>query len=177
MGTVPKLLGLMLSAVISGGALAANPAAPAPAAQVSKLDTDRAQVLAWTSELETAPLAGDAESKRAWLMQWVKEVRGLKVHVCDVFGAYAVKDSRVGSIVLKQYMFGSASYLIQHPTMDGKQVAVQMAGVTSAVNAYAALRKADPMHRNVHFDELVALQGKGELYDYVESNVFSKCSK
>ena len=63
------------------------------------------------------------------------------------------------------------------PRMDGIQTAVQLAGVNSALNAYAAMVKQDPTKKVAHYDELLAVQAKGELLDYVESNVFSKCRK
>ena len=168
-----RLLAAALAVLMSGGLPAAAPAA----AKAAAIDADRAQVLAWTRELEAAPLAGDAAAKRTWLMQWVKDVRGLKVHVCDVFGVLGTENKRVSSLMLKQYIFGSASYLIEHPTMDGHQMAVQLAGVDSAMNAYAVLRKQDPLQRVGQFDQLLDLRAKGELPEYVESTVFEKCSR
>jgi hypothetical protein len=174
-----RLLAAALALTMGGSVLAAAPAATAVPRHAAKapLDKDRAQALAWTRELETAPLAEDAPAKRAWLLQWVKDVRGLKVHVCDVFGVFGEQDKKVSSLLLQQYMFGSASYLIEHPSMDGIETAVQLAGVNSALNAYAAMRSKEPQTKVAHFDELLALQAQGGLYDYVESNVFSKCKK
>jgi len=175
-----RLLALALALSMCGGVCAtafAQAQASAKAAKPASVDAERAQVLAWTRELETAPLAEGAAEKRSWLTQWVKDVRGLKVHVCDVFGVFGEDNKKVSSILLKQYMFGSASYLIEHPSMEGTQPAVQLAGVNSALNAYAAMIKQDPALKVAHFDELLALQAKGELADYVESNAFSNCRK
>jgi len=169
-----------VAALALAGTAQADAVAKAPAASheaKSSIDGDRAQALAWTRELEAAPLAEGADAKRAWLLQWVKYVRGLKVHVCDVFGVAAGDNKKVGSLLLQQYMFGSASYLIEHPSMDGVQTAVQLAGVNSALNAYAVMRKQDPGMKVAHFDELLEVQAKGELLDYVETNVFQKCKK
>ena len=179
-----KIRILMVTVALSviGNVQAAPPltgpsARPAADSRAPAMDTDRAQVLAWTRELEAAPLAEDASAKRAWLMQWLKDVRGLKVYVCDVFGVLGEENQKLSSLMLQQYMFGSASYLIEHPSMDGHAMAVQLAGVASAVNAYAVVRKQDPLQRVVHFDQLLDLQAKGELPEYIESNVFAKCGK
>lgn len=155
----------------------ATAAAPADEAAVADDKAERARMLAWTRELEAAPLAKDAETKRSWLVDWLREVKGLKVVVCDAFGVLEQSNRKVGSLLLTQYMFGSASYLIEHPSANGRDAAVQLAGVTSALKAYAALRKADPLQRVGHFDQLLELQAKGGLSEYVRSRAFEKCSK
>jgi len=171
-------LALSMTATAQG---AATPATTAPAAVAEDAESDaaadRARMLAWTRELEAAPLAKDAETKRSWLVDWLREVKGLKVVVCDVFGVLEQSNRKVGSLLLTQYMFGSASYLIEHPSANGRDASVPSAGGISPLTAFAALRKADPLQRVGHFDNLLEMQAKGGLPEYVRSRAFEKCSK
>lgn len=147
--------------------------------------TEREKVVAYSAALEANPLDGDADAKRSWLIQWITDAPDLEVVVCNVMGldmaAAAAGDDKAKlrrateSVLLTQYMFGSASYQIQHPGPKPDSLEVQSAGVRSALRAYKALLAGNPAVARADLDALAKAEANGTLDTALAPAFESEC--
>ncbi|MGC2111308.1 MAG: hypothetical protein WA655_17470 [Candidatus Korobacteraceae bacterium] len=135
--------------------------------------TDRDRVLDYTRSLEEHPLAKDSLEKRMWLAEWIVQAPDLNVDVCckelqsldEVNNTYS-QQLRV------QAMYSQAAFQLQHP--DVKDTAtLQAAGLAGTLRAYRAIQRFDPTAKYPLLDDLISLEKKGRLQQYVQRQ--SKC--
>jgi hypothetical protein len=67
-----------------------------------------------------------------------------------------------------------AAFVIENPSKANDADATQLAGVESALNAYRAMRVAQPNDNSPKLDELLGMKSRGELPDFVRK-AFLRC--
>ncbi len=128
--------------------------------------------------LESEPFHKDAKKIHQWFIRWLTEIPDITVEACTAyFGPAGDKKYKYSSELLTQSMYSAAAFIIEHPTEVPDRLNVNLAGVEGALNAYAAMVRADPKARHDHMDGLLAKRDKGELRAYVERISKTGCSK
>jgi hypothetical protein len=133
------------------------------------------RVVELTHQLEAAPLADDASGKSNWLLEWITQSPDVSVSICDTLQILGEKKYAYGPELVKQTMFGMASYLIEHPDAKGESVEVQVAGVRSALKAYAAIVAQHPEGKLRQLDDLAAHEAAGDLPEFMKGVMAKKC--
>jgi hypothetical protein len=141
-----------------------------PAEPASESATDKA--VRFTDALEKDPLGDQAPEMRRWLIAWITETPDFTVTVCDILGPVPGKKIRYSAELAVQQMFGNVSYQIRNPGQH-EETLLQLAGVESVLNAYAALLVQDPKEHIKYFDELLEKRAQGLL----EAQVIPKIAK
>jgi hypothetical protein len=184
MRTVPTFVAMALAASVAWIGMAAPVRAGAmPAAASASSDgqpqSERARFVQLTLALEADPMHADAEENRQWMIGWLQQVPDLEVVVCDLLGATKLPKAQqeTASLVFVQYMFGSASYQIEHPGSGPLDEQVQMAGVRSALKSYLAMRAHQQAPAIASFDALAAQVEDGSLESHLKPKIASACKK
>lgn len=161
---------LSLLAIASFPSIAAESISP----QESERISDRAA--RYTVALESDPLGKDAVAMRQWLLQWLTDTPDYTVTVCDILGPIPNQPVPYGPELLVQQMFGNVAYQISNPGITDV-LALQLAGVESALQAYSAIISTDPSAHIAYFDTLLAEQRNGSLKTYMEPVVAKGCAE
>lgn len=129
---------------------------------------DRRRVVAIAHNLERAPLDAQLHHDRAWAMQWLIDAPDVTVNAClDPLGGVSQKEYAHTPEIIAQYTLAMAAFVIENPAKENDQDAQQLAGVESALNAYRAMRSAQPDDKSPALEKLLALQGRNELPGFV----------
>ncbi len=129
---------------------------------------DRRRVVSIAHNLESAPLDASLRNDRAWAMQWLIDAPDVTVNAClDPLGGVSQKQYAHSAEIIAQYTLAMAAFIIENPGKENDQDAQQLAGVESALNAYRAMRTAQPDARSPALEKLLVLQGSGELPGFV----------
>ncbi|AWH48847.1 hypothetical protein C1925_06600 [Stenotrophomonas sp. SAU14A_NAIMI4_5] len=113
---------------------------------------------------------------RRWLFNWALETPDYQVIICPVLGLPETVDEEtsIAPEVLAQQTFGNLAYQITEGS-DGEELDRQLAGVESALKAYAVFMKADPSLKIPGVDHLAALKKAGTLRAHVAAVIEEKC--
>jgi hypothetical protein len=133
---------------------------------------ERRRAIETTRRLERDPLAKRASADRRWLLEWIVAIPDVNVLQCaGPLDALAEEGAPHGRILYVQAVFGMARYLIENPGKQDDWVAVQTAGIESALRAYEAILRAEPRSHVAALDRLVATRKAGKLRALVEEEV------
>ena len=166
-----KLASLLLSLSLTIGSLAA-------AAQgAATVESDAQKFVRMTRSLEADPLMDTDKSMRTWLIRWTAESPDVYVLVCDLLGPIPKEKVPHGGELLMQYMFGNAAFQIEHPKQAKDKHAVQIAGVRSALKAYAAILKKEASARIPYWDDLLAKDRAGKLDQHLHGRIDTACTR
>jgi hypothetical protein len=66
-----------------------------------------------------------------------------------------------------QAMYSQAAFQLEHPKVKDT-VAIQAAGLAGTLRAYRAIQRIDPSARYPLLDDLMSLERKGKLQQYIE---------
>lgn len=120
-------------------------------------------------QLERAPLDPNLKDDRAWAVRWLVAAPDLTISVCaDSLGGVLESKYVHADMVVVQYMLAMGAYILENPGRVNDLDAQQLAGVESALNAYRAIRAAQSDQQSPALENLLALQGKGELAAFVK---------
>jgi hypothetical protein len=134
---------------------------------------DRERVLDYTHSLEDHPLAKDSLQKRMWLTEWIVQVPDLTVNVCckELQSLDEVNNTYSNQLRV-QAMYSQAAFQLEHPDVKDS-AAIQAAGLAGTLRAYRAIQRFDPSAKYPLLDNLISLERKGKLQNYVQHQ--SKC--
>jgi len=166
--------GNVFSRSILAAALVVAAALPALAGAAPEAETTR--FVRETRQLEVSPLQPGADDMRRWLFNWALETPDYQVIICPVLGLPETVDEEtsIAPEVLAQQTFGNLAYQITEGS-DGDELDRQLAGVESALKAYAVFMKADPSLKIPGVDHLAALKKAGTLRAHVAAVLEEKC--
>ncbi len=127
--------------------------------------TKRAQLIKFAKELESAPFSEEAKENRGWAVKYLIETDEVHLVVCsnEITTVFLDKKNKFGSEILSQYMMGMAVFKFENPEKATDEDAAQLAGVESAIKAYAAMIAEKPKGKYQKMDDLVAMRDRGEL--------------
>lgn len=138
---------------------------------------DRQRFVAIVHNLERDPLSKSLQHDRQWAMQWLIDAPDVTVSVClDPLGHISGKDYAHSDVIVVQYSFAMAAFIIENPGKESDVDAQQLAGVEGALNAYRAMHAAKPDEKSPTLDKMLETQSRGELPAYVRE-AYSHCTK
>jgi hypothetical protein len=126
--------------------------------------------------LESDPLNKDAKKLRAWFVQWLIEIPDITVIACTSYMPHKDKENEFEAELFVQMMFSGAAFIIEHPEQSNDRIAVDLAGLEGALQAYQAILRTKPKAKWVILDDLVAKRDTGQLKEYVEEISQTKCT-
>ena len=131
---------------------------------------ERERALSYIQSLEQNPLAKDGLEKRMWLTEWIVQVPDITVAPCckDLDSLDKVNDTYSNQLRM-QAIYSQAAYVLQHPTVRS-DAEKQAAGLAGTLRAYRAIRRFDPSAQYPVLDNLLSLQKRGKLQQYVEQH-------
>ncbi|MBD0371649.1 MAG: hypothetical protein ICV60_12485 [Pyrinomonadaceae bacterium] len=140
---------------------------------------ERGRAVNLTRFLEADPLNEKAPEARRWLMAWLGVVPDISVPVCqDFLKPLMQKDTNYSTELFAQSLYGSATFIIEHPDDANNYEAMYLAGVESTLRAYEFILKTKPKAKWPFLDELIEKRERGELDDYVREVLSKgKCKK
>jgi len=134
---------------------------------------ERKRFLALTRKLEQTPLDKSLYEEKKWAKQWLEEIPDVNVNICApiLFGPdFVMEQNKYTPQLSYQATFGSAAYIIEHPDKVSDTSSQYVAGVESALKAYSALVKGDPIAKSKALDGLLEKQKQGKLADFVRES-------
>lgn len=162
----PLLTSLLVMCVLIGVASASDNPPP----------VDNAKVVPLTRFLEDQPLNENAPMVRSALLQWEDKSKDVVDVVCPgIFSPLPDKSIKYSSVLLAQFIFGSAAHQIANPTDKGKLMPAQLAGMQSMLKAYRSILAQDPSTRVPRLDELSKDEDQGKLQQVLEPLVAANC--
>ena len=150
---------------------------PGMAGAQAAAETDEAKFIRLTRHLERFPLDPDAKPMRAWLLQWAVETPDLVVTACDFLEPKLEMDSYYGGMLFMQLLYGNAAWQIAHPGQRTDPVAPQIAGVRSALKAYAEISMDRQDAQIPAFDALALSEQRGTLETTLAPRILQACGK
>lgn len=137
---------------------------------------DRQRLVSIAQNLERAPLNPSLQGDRAWAMQWLIDAPDVTVNAClEPLGGVSKKGYAHFAEIIAQYTLAMAAFIIENPGKASDPDAQQLAGVEGALNVYRAMRTAQPNDTSPALEKLLAMQGRGELPDFVRK-AYRHCS-
>lgn len=136
---------------------------------------ERAQALDYIHSLEQNPLAKDSLDKRMWLTEWIVRAPDFTVNACckDLDSLDKVNDTYSNQLRM-QVFYSQAAFILQHPKVKN-DAEKQAAGLAGALRAYQAIQRFDPTAQYPVLDNLLSLERRGKLLQYVEQQ--SSCKE
>lgn len=166
-GRVREWFAALLLAIALGWGLT-----PASADEKPSSTSDRERLSSIVQALEKNPLDDRLHAERAWAMTWVIEAPDITVSICaDPLNGAVLSDYPHARDILAQYTLAMAARIMSDPATQKDKVAQQMAGVESALTAYRSILTDAPGSRSPELDEVIAVQTRGELADFVRTAV------
>jgi len=134
---------------------------------------ERARALDYIQSLEQNPLAKDSLDKRMWLTEWIVQVPDFTVKFCckDLDSLDKVNDTYSNQLRM-QALYSQAAYILRHPDVKS-DAEKEAAGLAGALRAYRAIQRFDPSAQYPVLDNLLSMEKRGKLQQYVEQQ--SKC--
>jgi hypothetical protein len=137
---------------------------------------ERARAVKIAHELETDPLAKDAEEQRAWVIHWIVAIPDITVNVCFEYFGKLPDPPRGHSVeITRQMIISSAAYMIEHPDKVKDEQAIALAGLLGSIKTYQAILKQDPDSRWTQMDKLIQMRDQDKLDDFV-GDMRRKCA-
>ena len=129
---------------------------------------ERARALSYVQSLEQNPLAKDSLDKRMWLTEWIVQVPDFTVKACckALESLDKINDTYSNQLRM-QVIYSQAAYILQHPKVKS-DAEKQAAGLSGALRAYRAIQRFDPTAQYPVLDNLLSLEKRGKLLQYVE---------
>jgi hypothetical protein len=129
---------------------------------------DVERVLGYAHDLEEHPLSKDNLAKRMWLTEWIVNTPRMKVEACcqELDSLDAINNTYSHQLRM-QAVYSQAAFQIEHPDVKDRS-AIQAAGLAGTLRAYRAIQRFDPSAQYPLLDNLMTLERKGKLLDYVE---------
>lgn len=127
-----------------------------------------------TRSLEIAPFADDAPAMRKEMIAWLDKTPTVQVLACDLLDLGAGTDHGKAELLV-QYMFGNATEQITHPEHADDPVAVQLAGVRSALRAYRNILAGNADLRLEPMDALLRHEDAGDLEAFLKPRIEAHC--
>lgn len=171
--TAFSLIGI--ATALSVPALAAQPDSPAPQATAAQ-PINATNFVRFTHSLEVSPQQPGAQELRVSMLRWLAETPDYMVTLCQVMNLPDQDEAakKIGLDLLMQQSFGNLAFQIdQRESSD--QLSRQVAGVESALRAYAAFIAADPALRIAAMDTLAGQQKAGTLRAHLAPVVKAEC--
>jgi len=143
---------------------------------------ERKRFLAIAHKFEQNPLDKSLWPEEKWALQWVQDIPDITVTPCPplLTGPQSASQSdsrRPQEDLLADYkyahqlavatVFGNVAFMIDHPDKALDNTAGFTAGVESALRAYKAILKAEPLAKSRTMDDLLQKQSQGKLVDAV----------
>lgn len=139
---------------------------------------DRQRFVSIAHSLEQAPLNPNLRDDRKWALQWLIDAPDVSVNVClDPLAGVSDKGYAHSPKIVMQYAIAMGTFIIENPGKSGDPDAQQLAGVEGALNAYRAIRTAEPDDKSPALEKLLGLQSKGELPGFVHKAFVSCVAK
>lgn len=150
--------------------------ASVPSLAQAASEADTARFVRETRQLEVSPLQPGAEEMRRWLFNWALETPDYQVIICPVLDLPDAvdEDTSIAPEMTAQQTFGNLAHQITDGS-DGDELDRQLAGVESALKAYAGFIKADSSLKIAGLDHLAALQKAGTLRAHVAAVLEEEC--
>ena len=131
----------------------------------------RDRALDYARSLEDHPLAKDNLEKRIWLTEWLVKTPVVTVTPCCKELSSLDEINNTYSYQLRmQAIYSQAAFQLEHPEEKNWAV-IQAAGLAGTLRAYRAIQRFDPTARYPLLDDLMFLQKKGKLQQYIEQQV------
>ncbi|MFZ0820139.1 MAG: hypothetical protein WAM91_08715 [Candidatus Acidiferrales bacterium] len=144
-------------------------AARATSAQETSTPEERARWVQITRRLEANPLDKDAIKDGEWAVKRVMEVRDVHVTLCaDTMGYVENKKYKYNGNLLRQYLLGSAAFVVENPDKASDSTATNVAAMQSVLKIYAAIAQKEPKARLERMDMLLGIHGDEMLAAYVK---------
>ena len=126
------------------------------------------RVLGYAHDLEEHPLSKDNLAKRMWLTEWIVNTPQMKVETCcqELNSLDAINNTYSHQLRM-QAVYSQAAFQIEHPDVKDRST-IQAAGLAGTLRAYRAIQRFDPSAIYPLLDDLMTLERKGKLLDYVE---------
>lgn len=128
---------------------------------------EREKALALVELLETRPAAAEAAEARAWLMGFVAAIPDLTVKQCPSLLGSPAQRQGIGAELLSQHVFSGLAHQIRNPGAGAGSTETLTAAMAGTLRAYRAWKAADAGQSHPRLDELVALEERGGLDEYV----------
>jgi hypothetical protein len=137
---------------------------------------DRQRFVSIVQSLERAPLNPSLQDDRKWAIQWLMDAPDVSVTVCtDSLEGVLTKAYTHSPDIVVQYTLAMAAFVIENPAKSNDPDAQQLAGIEGALNAYRAMRAAQPDEKSPALEKLLGMQSKGELPGFAHT-AFLHCS-
>jgi hypothetical protein len=160
---------LALSSFLASAGVAQNQTPPKRGPSTAE---ERKRFVTLTRKLEQNFLDQSLYEEKRWAKTWLEDVPDINVTICAplLFGEDFVREQNKYTPQLSyQATFGSAAYIIEHPDKAADTAGQFVAGVESALRAYAAVVKNEPQARSKALDDLLERQKQGKLADFVHA--------
>jgi hypothetical protein len=129
---------------------------------------ERARAVEYVRSLEENPLAKDSLEKRMWLTEWIVEVPDFTVNACcKELNSLDKVNNTYSNQLRMQVIYSQAAFLLQHPE-EKNTATIQAAGLAGTLRAYRAIQRFDPAVKYPVLDNLIALEQRGKLQQYVQ---------
>ncbi|MBI4862729.1 MAG: hypothetical protein HY815_21080 [Candidatus Riflebacteria bacterium] len=165
------LLSLLLVTLLAPSLLFAAPTqsgSPSSASPALYGPIDLQKVVRLAELLEAQPFAPQAKDIRSALTTYIIDAPDLTVILHgDMLGDPEKLHPDYGPLLVAQMMFGMASYSINHPRAKPDDLAVQLAGVESALRLYSTLKRLRQDASMQQLESLVALRSINKLSQHV----------
>jgi hypothetical protein len=137
-------------------------------------NSDRVRAVEYTRSLEDHPLAKDSLAKRMWLTEWLVQAPEFTLNACCKELESLDKVNNTYSNQLRvQAMYSQAAFLLEHPYVKDAAT-IEAAGLAGTLRAYRAIQRFDPTAKYPLLDDLMALQKRGKLQQYVQQRTRSQ---
>jgi len=142
------------------------------------LFVSNANIVSLSAFLEKYPLDQFAVVVRGEAIEWEAKSKDVVdiVYPC-LFKPVPSKTIKYSSILLAQFVIGSAAFQIANPSEKGKLMPQQLAGTQSMLKAYESLIAQDPSARIPHLDDLAEHEANGTLESAIKPLIVPKCGK
>lgn len=146
----------------------ALPSAAKPRLLPGLHETERGRVVDYTRSLEQHPLAKDNLQKRMWLTEWIVNTPKITVPpCCEELNSLEAINNTYSQQLRMQAIYSQAAFQLEHPKVKDP-AAIQAAGLAGTLRAYRAIQRFDPSVQYPLLDDLMTLERKGKLQQYVE---------
>ncbi len=147
-------------------------------AEPTHLFVSNANIVSLSQFLENYPLDQFAVVVRGEAIEWEAKSKDVVdiVYPC-LFKPIPSDSIKYSSILLGQFVIGSAAFQIANPSEKGKLMPQQLAGTKSMLKAYESLIALDPSAHIAHLDDLAAHEANGTLESAIKPLLVPKCDK
>jgi len=136
------------------------------AAQETSTPEERAQWVAITHKLESAPLDDNVNQQGETALKRLSDVHDIHVPLCPaMLSEFNGMKYAYAHTITRQYMLASAAFLIENPDRAADTKAANLAAVESVLKTYQAILEQKPDVKAKALDDLLKKQSQGKLKD------------